>query len=176
MSNSLRLLVPALLLTGVLSVASSVRAEPVGYPAHGFVLRHDWSSADEAWFERNRRFAIAGKVLSVVGRLAQFAVLSTGDRVDSPYWSMMGVAGVGELMWSGSDLRATNVLRRHGYELRRGAAIASLVGAVVFAPMTWIAGPIQSSRIRDVHDELVPYDYRSRLPRLEPGGAVTLRF
>jgi hypothetical protein len=175
-SRARRRLLPALLVACVLGGATTVHAQAAAPAPRAFETRTTWSSADEAWFERNRRFATAGKVLSVVGRVAQLLVLSTGDRMDSPYWSVMGVAGVGELMWSGSELRATNELRRRGYELRRGAAVAAVVGAVVFAPMTWIAGPIQSSRIRDLHDEIVPYDYRGARPKLDPGAGLTLRF
>lgn len=103
-------------------------------------------------FERNRRFAMAGKILTVVGRLVTVGALIADNEAGSPYWGLMGVATAGELMWSGSDLRATNQLRERGYRLRKGAAIASVVGAVVFPPLTWIAGSIQSSRLREARE------------------------
>lgn len=173
------LALPLLCIVSLLAVAEPAQAQAYTPRSNGFDVGRGWTSADEAWFERNRRFATAGKVLTVVGRVTTMLVLSTGDRQDSPYWGMMGVAGLGELMWSGSDLRATNVLRRHGYSLRRGAGIAAVVGAVVFAPMTWIAGPIQSSRIRNLHDDLAPGDYGVRLRDRHPSGGganVVLRW
>jgi hypothetical protein len=57
------------------------------------------------------------------------------------------------MMWSIADLRATNRFNDRGVPVRRGAAIASLVGSFTLAPITWIGGPIASARLRNAHHE-----------------------
>ena len=51
----------------------------------------------------------------------------------------------GDVTWATGTLISANAIHRAGnYAHPQGAAIAALVGAVVFAPVTWVAAPIQS--------------------------------
>jgi hypothetical protein len=115
-----------------------------------------WTAEDEAWLRRNRAFALAGKILTVVGVVGWFAGLA-GEQ-----WGLVGSAGslhyLGALMWAGSELRGAKELRRRGIEVTKAPAIAAVVGAALnLQPTTWIAGPIQSARIRRVHDDILDY-------------------
>lgn len=138
-----------------------------------------WSAADESWLHTNRRIAIAGKVLTVVGRVTAIASVIAGAQLleDPEYWAALGVAGTGELMWSIADLRAINRLDAAGLRVRRGAAITSVIGSLTLAPLTWIAGPIASARIRAAHADLLPTSSMNPPPALSVRGAsLTIRF
>ncbi len=138
-----------------------------------------WSAEDESWFRTNRRIATAGKVITVAGRIAVLAVViaGVGTFEDPEYWATASVAFTGELMWSIADLRATNRIASRGIHIRSGAAIASLVGALVFAPITWIAGPMASARLRHAHDDLARMPGQASTRSLDVKGAgLTLKF
>jgi hypothetical protein len=125
-------------------------APPFGPAAH-----YSWSPEDADWLSTNRHIALAGKLLTVVGRLSLFgAVIAGADFRDPTYWACLATANTGELMWSIADLRAVNRLRERNGRTRRGAAIASLVGAFTLAPITWIAGPVASAQIREERGQL----------------------
>lgn len=111
-----------------------------------------WSTSDEAWYERNRRFALAGKILTIAGVAALVAGVSS---TEAAVWGPGGfLQAAGQFTWAGSDLRAANELRRRGHPVRKAAGVFAVIGAVVFSPMTWIAGPIQSAHIRNAHDRI----------------------
>jgi hypothetical protein len=115
-----------------------------------------WTAEDEAWLRRNRAFALAGKILTVVGVVGGIVGASTGEW--GAWGAGWGVQGLGQLMWAGSELRGAKELRRRGIEVEKAAGIAAVVGASIGVPIiTWIAGPIQSARIRRVHDDILDY-------------------
>lgn len=109
-----------------------------------------WHGSDEAWYRQNRRFALAGKVLTVVGLATTLAVGVPTDLL-APVLAGLSVQYAGQLMWAGSELRGANGLRRRGVEVPRVGAIVALCGALLLSPVTWIAGPIQSARTRTAH-------------------------
>lgn len=180
------LLTPLVLSSPVFAQASSgaVPSQQSALPtdsASAFSVRSTpaWSHADERWFRTNRRIATTGKVLTVVGRIAVIATLAAGAEPfsDPEYWGALSVASTGELMWSIADLRALNRLVDRGAPARRGAGITSLVGAVTLAPLTWIAGPIASARIRAAHADLIPASSMNAPPAVSVRGAsLTVRF
>lgn len=172
------------LVAGLTWATSTVAAQATSVPYHPSnallaPATPRWSQADARWIRTNRRIAAAGKALTVAGRIAVIATVIAGAQPfeDPEYWAALGVAGTGELMWSIADLRATNRLNDRGARLRRGAAITSMIGAVTLAPLTWIAGPIASARIRATHADLVPTSSMNQSPALSVRGAsLTVHF
>jgi hypothetical protein len=59
----------------------------------------------------------------------------------------------GQLTWTGSDLRGALELGRRGVRVTRLPGIVAVCGAVLLSPIAWIAGPIQSARIRQAHHD-----------------------
>lgn len=45
-------------------------------------------------------------------------------------------------------------MRKKGVDVSKGAGIAGVVGAVVFSPILWIAGPVQSAQLRQAHERV----------------------
>ena len=131
-----------------------------------------WSDHDARFLRRNRRVAAAGKVLTVVGRISALSLSIAGTTFRDPaYWAFVGASVAGELTWSSADLRATKRLEGSGLHLRRGAAVAAVVGAVLLAPLTWIAGPIASARIREARGDLKELGFTARGAPLDVRGA-----
>jgi len=116
-----------------------------------------WSSVDEHWLERNRSFALAGKILTVVG-VVGIIVGASADNQIGLWGASSGVQMIGQLMWSIAELRGAKQLRRRGVDVSKAPGIAAVVGAVLFSPVTWIAGPIQSARIREARESLPSYE------------------
>jgi hypothetical protein len=158
-----RALIRATLLCALLTIPASVAAQrrplissdPGYFAPPGEPDAIGWTAGDEHWYLRNRRIAIAGKVLTVLGLAATFAIgVPREDNV-------LVVAGVatqlsGQLAWSIADLRAANYLRGGGHRVGRGAGIAAVCGAVLLSPVVWIAGPIQSAQLRRAHATSLP--------------------
>jgi len=124
---------------------------------------------DPSDYSRNRTVAIVGKVLTVAAAalfipyvVAVSNANNAGDVAGfAVAWYVTGAAG--RLTWAGADLKMTNMMRREGAPIRRGAAIASMILAsasvvpylnLVGTPGTWIAGSMASSRIRGANDEM----------------------
>lgn len=119
----------------------------------GTPLGPSWSHSDEAWYRRNRAFATAGKVLTVVGLALIFASTQTPQQAPLLVSGAV-VQSLGQLVWSGAEVRGANELQRRGFRVGNTAGIVALCGALLLAPLTWIAGPIQSAQIRRAHAEL----------------------
>jgi hypothetical protein len=111
-----------------------------------------WSGADEVWLRRNRRIAIVGKVLTVLGVSLVASQLQRGNA--SIVISGLGAQYLGQLTWSAAELRAAKHMRRRGFRISKAPAIAAMCGALLLSPVTWIAGPIQSAQVRRAHREL----------------------
>lgn len=134
------------------SATSPISTDP-GYFAGPYVAEASgWTARDEAWYRRNRRIAAAGKILTVVGLVTTFAV---GVPRDANGVILTGVIlqFTGQLTWTGTDLRGVQELRRRGRRVTRVPGIVAMCGAVLLSPIAWIAGPIQSARIRHAHDD-----------------------
>jgi hypothetical protein len=115
-----------------------------------------WSAADDAWLARNRGFALAGKILTVIGVAGIVVGSAAGQEVG--VWSAgLTVQTLGQYMWSIAELRGAKQLRSRGIGVTKAPGIAAVVGAVLFSPLTWIAGPIQSARIREIEEALPGY-------------------
>lgn len=160
MRRSLLLLLALLLSVSpeLLGSAGSASAQYAYDPQYGAAPGGPppWTAEDEAWLQRNRAFALAGKILTVVGVVGGIVGASTGEW--GAWGAGWGVQGLGQLMWAGSELRGAKELRRRGIEVEKAAGIAAVVGASIGVPViTWIAGPIQSARIRRVHDDILDY-------------------
>jgi hypothetical protein len=118
-----------------------------------------WSADDEAWFQRNRGFRNAGKIITAFGGLLCLAGLARmgGDGDTAFQLGMTGVAfyGIGSLLWTASTMYGTNELNRRGVRVGKTGAIMSVVG-IFGPPILWIAGPMQSASLRRAHDGVAP--------------------
>jgi hypothetical protein len=117
--------------------------------ALGGPMGPSWSSSNEVWYKRNRRIAIVGKVLTVLG--LTLVVSQVRSRHQGLVLGGLGTQYLGQLIWSAAELRGANELRRRGFRLSNTAAIVALCGALLVSPLTWIAGPIESAQIRQAH-------------------------
>lgn len=120
----------------------------------GRPLGPSWSAADERWYRRNRGFASAGKVLTVLG--IALALSQVRSQHDGLLIGGLGTQYVGQLVWAAAELRGANELRWRGFRVGKAPAIVALCGALLLSPLTWIAGPIQSAQIRQTHASISP--------------------
>lgn len=134
-----------------------------------------WTASDEAWYRRNRHFALAGKLLTVAGIVTSLGI---GVPTDSFGTVLTGLAVqyAGQLIWSGSELRGAHGLRARGVKVTRAPAIVSLCGALLLSPLTWIAGPVQSARIRAAHERSTGLARLPKAPAPRYGLGLRLRF
>jgi hypothetical protein len=120
-------------------------------PAFGAPPPPSWSEWDERWYQRNRAWSMAGKILTVVGvgLIIGLAPVRDGEYAVGP-----GVLALmaGQLTWTGADLRGAVGMNRRGFDVPIAPGIVALVGTITFTPITWIAGPVQSARIRQAHE------------------------
>ncbi len=109
-----------------------------------------WTAADEAWYRRNRGFAAVGKVLTLAGLVTSLAgFVPTGSVVILA--SGIGAQYTGQIIWGAADLKGAKQMQRRGFRITRVPGILALCGAFVFSPLLWVAGPIQSARLREAH-------------------------
>jgi hypothetical protein len=143
--------------TGAEAQASAAE-QPIGGDSQyalalgGAPLGPSWAGSDERWYQRNRRFAIAGKVLTVLGIGLLLGAVTTEH--DGLVIGAIVTQYGGQLIWAASELRGANELRRRGFRVSRTSAMVALCGALLLSPLTWIAGPIQSAQIRQAHASL----------------------
>ena len=136
------------------SASAPISSDP-GYFEGPFVSHASgWTASDEAWYRRNRRIASAGKILTVLGLATTFAV-GVPRSANNVIATGIALQFAGQLTWTGADLRGANVLSRRGKRVTRLPGIVAVCGAVLFSPIAWIAGPIQSARIRQAHHAAV---------------------
>ena len=145
-----------------------------------------WTADDETWFQRNRAFRIAGRVMAGFGGVLILAGLSAGreetfdeyygdyydeysDKAINTIFAGVGFYGLGSLVWAASTSRGTNEMRRRGARISKVAAILSVVGLLA-PPMLWIAGPMAGANMRRAHDDVTRGATQSaadRLPSLQ---------
>jgi hypothetical protein len=174
MARSLALAILLFTLCGPL-LADAAHAQ-VGPPAYapypeqqyGLVTTRTWTADDEAWFRQNRAFAMAGKIMTVSGILMSLAVALPLES-----WAAFGVGMTlqysGQFMWAGAELRGAKQMRRRGYKVSKVPGIIAVAGSVLSSPILWIAGPIQSARLRRAHDEIT-HTYTGGGPTLSTFG------
>ncbi len=111
-----------------------------------------WTSSDEAWYRRNRAFATIGKVLTVLGIATSAIWIPT----DSTAALVTGLAAqyTGQIIWSAAELRGAKGMQRRGVHVTRVPGILSVCGAFLLSPLLWVAGPVQSKRSREAHDNI----------------------
>lgn len=156
----MRWLAITLLLSGSLLLAPGSAHAQAGYDPRYYeppgLQAPPWSAEDDAWLARNRGFALAGKILTVVGVAGLIVGGAAGQ--DVGVWGAgVTVQTLGQFMWSIAELRGAKQLRRRGIGVTKAPGITAVIGAVLFSPLTWIAGPIQSARIREVEEALPSY-------------------
>jgi hypothetical protein len=120
--------------------------------APGGGLTPSFSRADETWYRRNRRIALAGKVLTVLGVSITLASAFTDEQLPLLFG---GVATqyLGQVIWSAAELRGANEMARRGFGVSNVAGIVAVFGAFLLSPVAWVAGSIQSAQLRRAHDD-----------------------
>jgi hypothetical protein len=158
---------------GPLAASAQAASDPSALvPYSSEFATTSWPASDEARYDRNRLFATLGKVLTVVGRISAVSLAAAGY---APQWlAGAAVATTGELMWSISELVETNRFQARHFRVRRAAPITAVVGAFTLAPITWIAGPVASARLRDLHRDVMGFPV-ARGPQVW-GAGLTLQF
>jgi hypothetical protein len=100
--------------------------------------------------EGNRAFATAGKILTVLGLATVFGVFVPTESL-AALVTGAAVQYTGQIIWSAAELRGAKEMQRRGFRVTRVPGILSVCGAVLFSPLLWVAGPIQSARLREAH-------------------------
>jgi hypothetical protein len=122
--------------------------------ALGGQVTPSWSRSDEAWYRQNRRIAAMGKVMTVLGLALTLSSLIPEEQLPL-FASGIATQYLGQLIWSAAELRGAKQMQRRGFHVGKAPAIVALCGAFLLSPLTWIAGPIQSSQIRRAHGDMM---------------------
>ena len=74
-----------------------------------------WNGADELWYRQNRRIAIVGKVLTVLG--LTLSVSQVRSQHQELLLAGLGTQYLGQLIWAAAELRGANELKRRSFRI-----------------------------------------------------------